>query len=177
MRQPKVIFLALLLAAALTGCGNDESSTTDPAGPTKSATAAQTGSGGSIPDGTYAKSVTVTDAKAAGIEDEGFLSGNFGEGGSTTFTFKLDGDRWTLFVTLGDGGPEPGDIGSLTYDEEGNAVMSSESEGCPGCIYVYDWQVDGDELTLTIVEHDSSGGPEGLAIVRFVTEGTFTSAS
>jgi hypothetical protein len=177
MRLLRVIFLAPLFAAALAGCSNDESSKTDPAGPTKSATAAQTGSGEAIPDGTYAKSVTVADAKTAGIVDKGFLSGNFGDDGSTTFTFKFQDDRWTLFVTPGGGAPEPGDLGSITYDEHGDVVLTSESEGCPGCTGVYDWELDGSQLTMSFAEHDSSDRPEALAIERFVTEGTFTRES
>ena len=44
-----------------------------------------------IPDGTYAKTVTVADAKALGITDEEFLRNNFGEDGTTTFTYKFAG--------------------------------------------------------------------------------------
>ena len=108
-----------------------------------------------------------------GITDKEFLRNNFGEDGKTTFVYKFAGDRWTLFVTPGGGAPEPGDGGPLTYDEQGDVVLTSESDGCRGCVYIYDWQLDGDVLTLTIVGHESSDGPEGLVVVRFVTEGVF----
>jgi hypothetical protein len=172
MRQPKVTFAALLLAAVLAACGSDDSSKSDPAQPKESPTAAQASNGETIPDGSYAKTVTVADAEEAGITDQGFLGSNFGDDGSSTFTFKFGGDRWTQFVAPSDGAPEPGDLGSLTYDGNGDVVMTSESEGCPGCTFVYDWQLDGDELTLTIVEPESSD-----PIVRFVTEGQFVRQS
>ena len=52
--------------------------------------------------------------------------------------------------------------------------MTSASDGCPGCVYTYDWSLDGEELTLTLVGHDSTDSPEDVVIVRFVTEGAFT---
>lgn len=177
MRQLKVIFAALLLGALLAGCGSDESTTLNPTEAATSGAPASASGGETVPDGTYAKSVTVTDAKTAGIRDEDFLRNNFGDDGSTTMSFKFEGDRWTLFVTPSGGAPEPGDLGSMKYDEHGDVVLTSESEGCPGCIHAYDWHLDGNQLTLTIVEHESSDPPEDLAIVRFVTEGVFASQS
>ncbi len=174
MRHPHLILVALLLEALLVGCGDDDSQTATPAQPANSATSAPASSAATIPDGDYARSVTVADARAIGITDEEFLSNNFGEDGSTTLTYKFGDDRWTLFVTPGGGAPEPGDGGPMTYDEQGNAVLTSESDGCGACIYIYDWQLDGNALTLTIVGHESSDGPEDLALVRFVTEGVYT---
>ena len=62
----------------------------------------------------------------------------------------------------------------MTYDEQGNAVLTSESDGCGACVYTYDWQLDDDALTMTVVGHESSDGPEDLVLVRFVTEGVYT---
>lgn len=177
MRQLKVIPATLLLGALLAGCGNDDSSTASPTEAATSGASASASRGETVLDGTYAKSVTVTDAKSAGIGDEDFLRSNFGDDGPTTISFKFEGNRWTLFVTPSGGAAEPGDVGSIKYDEHGDAVLTSESEGCPGCTYVYDWQLEGNQLTLTIVGHESSDPPEGLAIVRFVTEGVFASQS
>ena len=61
----------------------------------------------------------------------------------------------------------------MTYDEQGNAVLTSESDGCGACVYTFDWQLDDTKLTLTMVGHDSSDGPEDLVAVRFVTEGVY----
>lgn len=173
MRALKITLAALPLAALLSGCGSEEPSKAG-GEPTKTASSTPAATTKTIPDGDYQKSVTVADAKAAGITNEDFLQGNFAAGGATTLTFRFADGRWTLFVALSGGAPEPGDLGSLTYDEEGNAVMTSESEGCPGCVTAYKWQVDGSRLTLTLVEHNASDAPEDLAAVRFITEGVFT---
>ena len=174
MRAPKIILAVLLLEALLAGCGTDESSTAEPG---KSATSTPTGTGETIPDGSYAKSITVAGAKKVGIADQGYLQENFNEHRPTIITFKIAGDTWTQFVTPGGGAPEPGDVGTLTYDAHRNAVLTSESDGCPGCVYVYKWQLEGPHLTLTIVGHESSEGPAGLVITRFVTAGVFTRQS
>ena len=39
--------------------------------------------------------------------------------------------------------------------------MTSASDGCPGCVYTYDWALVGDELTLTLVGHESTDSPRG----------------
>ena len=98
-----------------------------------------------IPDGSYAKTVTVAEAKAMGITDQSFLR-QLGEDGKTSFVYKFQGDRWTEFVV--EEVPEPGDGGTLEYDANDDVVMTSESDGCPGCVYTYDWSLVGDELTL-----------------------------
>ncbi len=174
MRHLHLIVAALLLEALLIGCGGDGTRTPASAEPATAASSLPAPSAASIPDGTYAKSVTVADARALGITDQEFLSNNFGQDGSTTLTYKFGGDRWTQFVTPGGGAPEPGDGGPMTYDQQGNAVLTSESDGCGACVYIYDWQLDGDQLDLTIVGHESSDGPEDLVLVRFVTEGVYT---
>ena len=53
----------------------------------------------------------------------------------------------------------------------------SESSGCPGCVASYHWQVTGGRLSLALVGHESTGGPEDVAVVRFVTEGDFSRQS
>ena len=109
-----------------------------------------------------------------GITDKGFLS-QLGEDGTTSFVYKFQGDRWTEFVV--EEVPEPGDLGTLEYDAKDDVVMTSESDGCPGCVYTYDWSLVGDELTLRLVGHESTDTPEDVVIVRFVTEGAFTRQS
>jgi hypothetical protein len=166
MRDPRPTALALLLLAALAGCGDDNPAPTTPAVSSETADAAAV-----IPDGSYAKTVTVDQAKAMGITDKSFLR-QLGKDETTSFVYKFQGDRWTQFVV--EGAPEPGDLGPLEYDANDDVVMTSESDGCPGCVYSYDWSLDGDQLTLTLVGHDSTDTPEDVVIVRFITEGTFT---
>jgi len=166
MRDLRTTALALLLLAVLTGCGDDSPASTTPAVSSETA-----GAAAAIPDGSYAKTVTADQAKAMGITDKSFLR-QLGEDETTSFVYKFQGDRWTQFVV--EGAPEPGDLGPLEYDANDDVVMTSESDGCPGCVYTYDWSLDGDKLTLTLVGHDSTDTPEDVVIVRFITEGTFT---
>lgn len=179
MRDLHPTLLALLLGSVLLGCGSEgtastggaASSLTAPSEPSPGPGSDPVESGGSIPDGSYAKTVTVDQAKAMGITDRDFLD-QLGEDGMTTFVFKFQGERWTVFVV--EDVPEPGDLGILEYDAEGDAVMTSASDGCPGCVYTYDWALVGDELTFTLVGHESTDTPDDVVMVRFVTEGVFT---
>lgn len=174
---------ALLLVTVLASCSDDPSATatrrtasttTTPSelSPATSSEPAQPGE--AIPDGSYAKTVTVAEAKEMGITDQGFLN-QFGKDGRTTLVLKIAGDRWTHFTV--EGVPEPGDLGTITYDAKDKIAMTSESDGCPGCVYTYDWSLVGDDLTLSLVGHESTDTPEYVVIVRLVTEGAFTRQS
>ena len=44
----------------------------------------------------------------------------------------------------------------------------SNSTGCPGCVIVYRWTLDGAQLTLEAVP-----GYDEDPVARFVTEGTY----
>ncbi len=146
-----------------------------PAAATNRTSAGPTADAGEvIPDGSYAKTVTVSEARAMGITDQYFL-GQLGEDETTSFVYKFQGDRWTQFVV--EEVAEPGEGGTLEYDADDDVVMTSESDGCPGCIYSFAWSLVGDELTMTLVGHESTDTPEDMVIVRFVTEGVFTRQS
>jgi len=165
--------LALLLGTVLFGCSDDTSSTA-PGEPSSAAGSEPANTSEAIPDGSYAKTATLAEAKAMGITDQSFRS-ELGKDGKTTYVLKFRGDRWTHFVV--EEVPEPGDLGTLAYDAKGNVVMTSASDGCPGCVNTYDWSLVGDELTLKLVGHQSADTPEEEAIDRFVTEGAFTRQS
>lgn len=174
------VLTSLLLVTVLAGCGEGistaaggaASSTTTPTEPSPATSSSAPEPGEAIPDGSYAKTVTVADAKEMGIADQDFLS-ELGKDGETTFVFKIADDRFTVFV-VEEGVPEPGDVGALAYDGDEDVAMTSESDGCPGCVYTYDWSLVRDELTLELVGHESTDTPEGVVIVRFVSEGVFT---
>lgn len=170
---------ALLLVTILVGCSDDTSSTatdgstsptTTPNDPSPASSEPEK-PGEAIPDGSYAKTVTVAEAREMGITDQGFLN-QFGKDGRTTYVLKFAGDRWTHFTV--EGVPEPGDLGTLAYDARDKVAMTSESDGCPGCVGTYDWSLVGDHLILKLVGHESTDTPEGVVIAGFVTEGVFT---
>ena len=181
MRHLKVTLAALLLTPLLAGCsdGSAAPSSVDRSEPTTSpstgpaATSTPTYPGETIPDGTFSKTVTRADAQALGIREKELLRSELGGDGEVTYTYRFAGDRWTLFGDY-DGVPEVGDLGTLTYDSEGKVALTSEGEGCPGCVYTYEWRLNGNQLSMTLVGHDSTDRPDDLLAVRFVTEGSYT---
>jgi hypothetical protein len=175
MRFIPLATAALVGATLLASCSDDTPRAASPADPATT-TSSPASADETIPDGTYSKTVTTADARAAGVTDQDFLH-ELGEDGETTYAFKFAGDRWTVFIIEDGAAPEPGDLGTLEYEGAGDVAMVSESDGCPQCVVSYRWQLTGDRLSLTIVGHESTGGPEDLAVVRFVTEGDFTRQS
>ena len=132
--------------------------------------------GEEIPDGTYAKTVTKAEARAAGIRDKAWPEDELGTRAGQ-LRVQVPGSTGGRRSCPDGEAPDPGDVGTLKYDERVTSSMLSESDGCPGCVYTYDWKLNDDVLTLRIVGHESTDGPEDLAIVRFVTEGDFTRQS
>jgi hypothetical protein len=120
---------------------------------------------GRIPDGRYARTLTATDAEAAGLSSD--LAKEFlGSDGELPMAFEFDGDRWQHLVTNDAGVEEIGDLGTLDYDEEGRLVTTSQSTGCPGCVGTMEWTLQDDSLTLS---SDEMSGPDA-----FIVTGSFT---
>jgi len=183
MRSTQIALATLLVAPVLAGCRGDgppARASENPSSPATSSTAPATPAstptpvhaGETIPGGTYARTVTRADTRRLGLPKDKSAE-VLDKDGEVAYSYRFAGDRWTLFGTY-DGVPEVGDLGTLTYDDEGNVAMTSASDGCPGCVYTYDWQLNGKQLNMTIVGHDSTDGPEDLLVVRLVTEGTYT---
>ncbi len=86
-----------------------------------------------LPDSTWTKTVTLKQAKKAGVH-QAQVPSNFGEDGLMPLTFVFESDSWAIMVVNDDGAAEPGDLGTLTYDDQGRLVTTSNSEGCPGCV-------------------------------------------
>jgi hypothetical protein len=83
-------------------------------------------------------------------------------------SLKFGGGHWTQFAEYTPGIPEPGDVGTYRVDVD-KLVMTSASEGCPGCVGVLDWTFDGGRLDLRYTkpaEHD--------IIERLMTEHEYT---
>jgi hypothetical protein len=184
MRRTQIALAAapLLIAVLLAGCSGDghearasenPSSTTTSSSSAESSTASTPSfTGKTIPDGTYVKTVTRADTRSHGLPKDKAAE-VLDEDGEAEYSYQFAGDRWTLLGTY-DGVPDVGDLGTLTYDTEGNVALTSESDGCPGCVYTYDWKLNGKQLSMTIVGHDSTDGPEDLLVVRLVSSGDYT---
>jgi hypothetical protein len=136
---------ALLLLSA---CGGEDAGGGDSTLSATTPTAEAVPIEGRIPDGRYARTLTAADAEAAGLSSD--LAKEFlGSDGELPVAFVFDGDRFQHLVTNDAGVEELGDLGTLSYDEEGRIVMTSESTGCPGCIGEFEWTIEADSLTLT----------------------------
>lgn len=156
----------------LAGCGSDDASSSASVSPvpvesdapaTAQSTVAPAGTH-AIVDGTYVRTVVRAEAIAAGF-DAPMVDEMLGPDGEMPLTFKFQGDRWTIFVTDDTGVIEMGDGGTQGIDDDGQLVQTSESEGCPGCVIILDWAVDGDTLTLKCAPGDNPECQDGDKVI------------
>lgn len=108
-------------------------------------------SGKILPNSTWTKTLTLKQAKKAGVPRTEIPS-NFGEDGLMPMTFAFEDDAWAIIITNDQGRPETGDLGTLAYDDQGRLVTTSNSEGAAGVVIVLDWEVAGDTLTIRATE-------------------------
>lgn len=165
--------LGLVMLAA---CGETAGPSTTGAGPAPSSPATDSvttsqWSGETIPDGTYVKTATMADAKRLGLPKDVAIE-VLGEDGKGHLELRLDGEHWAQF------GEEPetrttfqGDGGTLTYDADGNVVVTST--GC-GCTATVPWAYEDQVLTLGSPDTTGSGDPVDLLIARLTMEGEWT---
>lgn len=167
-----------LAAALLVGCGTEVA---DPAGARTSegrddggtTETAQASDGATIPDGTWVKSFNLKDARRLGIPAPLARRGMPSDGENYS-ELRFDGASFAQFSEDGDAGRGLGDGGTVDYDDEGNVVLTSASEGCRGCWVKSRWTVDGDELTLEVVDFGNTDeSPVELLVGRLMMEGTF----
>lgn len=123
-----------------------------------------------IPDGSWSTIHTMADARRERLSLREAKT-HLGEDRRLPVTLRIAGDRWVMLVTEDDGIPTPGDEGSLSYDDRGRALMTSESTGCGGCVGTYVWRLEGDVLTMRLARHN----PDLIhdAVARMVTQGDF----
>lgn len=158
----RIAFIAITLIA-LAGCASGEaaesakadnsaSESTSPSPSSESADApSDAWTGEVLPDSTWTKTVTLKQAKKVGVP-QAEVPSNFGEDGLMPLTFVFESDSWAIMVVHDDGAAEPGDLGTLTYDDQGRLVTTSNSEGCSGCVITLRWKVVRDTLTIAMVE-------------------------
>ena len=175
----RIIHSAAALAAVtalLAGCGQatggDSSPDTEPAqGPTGTSSPEWTGD--VIPDGTYAKTATMADARKLGLPKD--VAADFlGPDGELHVDLKIAGDTFAQFADDEGEVMLQGDGGSATYDAEGNWMTTSNSSGCPGCTATLDWTMQGNQLSLELIETTEAGDPVDLLVGRLIFEGEFT---
>jgi hypothetical protein len=171
---PAVVATALLAVLAFVGCDGDRSSGSAPpvkqsttAGPTSDDATSEVPMAGAIPDGRYARVATEADFDATALSEE--LKAEFlGSDAEMLTAFEFDGDRWTHYITNDAGVEEVGDLGTLTYDDRGRLVTTSESTGCPGCVGFTVWELNGDVLELRL------DGDDVDPVDAFVIDGEYT---
>lgn len=110
-----------------------------------------------IPDGRYARTVTAADAEGVDLPPEQ-VEDFLGRDGELPMVLEFDGSNVKHYVTNDAGVEELGDLGTLDYPEDGQFVLTSESTGCPGCVYTHGWTLEGAQLTLAPPADD----PEAL---------------
>lgn len=177
MRTVSALVAMVSLLGACGGATAPRESSRDQTTTTSSADSATTPTvewtGRTIPDGTYLKTVTMADARKVGLpRDRAAVI--LGRDGEWRLELRVAGDTFAQFGDDGDGPLTQGDGGTATYDEDGHWVTTSNSPGCPGCVATVDWSVEGDRLTLRIIETTEVGDPVDLLIGRLVYEGTWT---
>jgi hypothetical protein len=126
--------------------------------------------GDTIPEGTYAKTATLADARRLGLPKDK-IAEVLGPDGEFNALLKIVDDNWAQF------GDESGDMaigdgGASTYDADGHWLATS-GEGS-GPVQTFEWTLNGNQLTLTMLDNTEVGSPADLLVARLVMEGTYT---
>ncbi len=133
-------------------------------------TATESAYGGpTVPNSSWSKELTATQGRRAGMARTDVRL-HFGPDGLLPLTFQFLDGTWAISVTNDSGVVEPGDVGTLEYDDQGRMVMTSDSEGCPGCASTMAWTITGDTLSLEPVGQLPGGEP----LERLIMGGTWT---
>jgi hypothetical protein len=119
-----------------------------------------------IPNGTYEATGTRKEALAKGFSNKE-IDAAYGADGKQPFIFVFDAGTFLNFVVGDDGVKELGAKGTYTATGK-RLIVTSESEGCFGCVYTYRWSFDGKVLSLKLLS--SSTGPADFRDVRLVSE-------
>lgn len=174
-----LIAVCALLAACAQASGSEDErapSSEDPTQSDEDSTAeglpGTAPDGSAIPDGTWVKTSTVADAQVLGIPKHVYRE-FLGADGEERIVLRIDGADYAELQDEG-GALTVGDQGTAGYDADGNWVTTSRSEGCPDCRAVFEWTLDGDDLTLTMVDIVTSEDPVDVLVSRLVMEGTYT---
>ena len=107
--------------------------------------------GPGIPAGTWVRTIKQTDLSRGPGADLpiAFLISNYLDDGAGTFSLKIVGDRWTIYVEDDSGGLEVGDWGQVRYDAQGRWLQAlNNGAGDPARGLRIGWSISGDTLLL-----------------------------
>jgi len=159
-----------------TGCTSDDEPVVKPAASSETRTASAdptataAAAGTVLPNGKWSKIATLAQLRKLGVTRKGMRE--LGRDGELPVLLQVIGDFWSITVTDDSGATDVGDLGSLTYEDDDRVVMTSDSEGCPGCVLTVTWSLEGDRLTL-VMTPDTTATP----LERLVLEGVFRTVS
>lgn len=180
MRIVRTATVLAMIASLLGACGEATGSSETGGGPTTTSpsgsadpTPTDEWTGETIPDGTYTKTATMAHAKRLGLPRDRATE-MLGRDGELHVELRIVGDDFSQSSDDGDAPLTQGDGGTTTYDGDGNLVATSTSTGCSGCVATVAWSLEGDRLTLKILDTTEAGDPTELLISRLVYEGKWT---
>lgn len=167
MRPPIRGFLSLLLVC--TACAapqpSPSSSTATTSTPVASAAAIPTGVA-------WERTIAADEPKKFNITRSPKELG-FAPDGTLSVVFKFADGAWTQFGNYDGGTMQPGDGGTYRYDEAGDLVLTTASDGSTT---KFSWEVTGDRLSLRMLDVGATSSGD-LAITRMMTEGQYRRAT
>lgn len=161
----------LVTLVACTACATPTTGpgTQTPPPPAASSTLTPTAASDRIPMGvSWQRTITAADAKRFSVTQAPDEL-EFAPDGTLTTVFKFGESAWTQFANYGGGAQQPGDAGTYRYDEDGNLLLTTSSDGSTTR---YAWTISTDTLTLRMLGVPSAPSDE-LAITRMMTEGVY----
>ncbi len=169
----------MLTLILITGCASGGAVTDAPdrAAPTQSSPAPAVEAtptrpsydGPTVPNSSWTKELSAAQGRRAGMGRADILH-HFEQDGRLPLSLELLDGSWSISVTNDAGVREPGDVGTFEYDDQGRLVMTSYSEGCPGCVSTLAWSLRGESLSLEPVGPLPGGEP----LERLIMGGTWT---
>jgi hypothetical protein len=142
------------LAVGLASGGADRAVPPEPAPPVVTPPPAPE-TAGLIPDSTWRRVVTATEASAGGVS-EGRIRDDIGTDGRLPMEMRLTTDTFTQTGDFGGSGWQVGDSGTVAYDDRGRLVVTSLQ--CAACSpLTVTWRLEGGRLVL--IRATGSNGP------------------
>jgi len=175
MKRLAATVVLFLLAGCASGQATTGAADQEPTQPASSPAVTEPGptgaasDGPTIPNSSWSKELTATQGRRAGMQHADIRL-QFGQDGRLPLTFQFLDGTWSIVVTNDSGVDEMGDLGTLEYDDRGRMLMTSNSEGCPGCVSTMAWTIRRDRLRLESVGALPGGDP----MERLIMGGTWT---